>query len=527
MSKIVEFSLSYLQKLEDFIALEYPQFPHFRILYKSLDARKSNRGIEPKIHYQIELSKTPFPSLSGLSDRPQTAKISSSHQVNIIGAGPAGLFCALTLVKQGIPCRLFERGKPANERMKDIAKFWRYGILHPDSNVCFGEGGAGLYSDGKLITRIKSPLIKTVMKDLVVFGAPTEVEFLSNPHLGSNKIRTIISNLSQYLAKNGCEFYYQSKVSELIFEKQKVTGVKLVTGEMFHADYNVLASGHSADELYFHLHDNHVQMESKDFSVGVRVEHPRSYINKIQYGDFTQHDPHHELGAARYRLSYHDHDTDRGTYSFCMCPGGYVLSTGSAAEGLVTNGMSNYARNSHWSNSAIVVTVKNGDDFKSQDNVLAGLHFQRSIENMAYKKSVELANGRALPAMNLEKFMSGSLSKSPDLAKSSCPSGLFSFPINQFFSDTINDHLKEAFQFFDRQMKGFISNQAQIVAPETRTSAPVRVLRDKILLHSLSHGGLYPCGEGSGYAGGITSAAVDGIKVAEAIGQQLGILKSQ
>ena len=513
MSKIVEFTLSYQEELGSYLEKKYSHYPHRRLLRKSMDARGAQKGKIPKIHYKVELSTKPFsPYIFEKKQGPTGEK----KLVNIIGAGPAGLFCALELIQRGIPCRLFERGKPAYERMKDIALHWRYGQFNPESNVCFGEGGAGLFSDGKLITRIKSPFIEQVMKTLVFFGAPEEVAFVSNPHLGSNKIRGIIGRISHYLQQNGCEIFYQSKVEKLLFQDNKVCGVKLSSGKEFPSDCTVLAMGHSADELYFHLQEQKVAMRAKDFAVGVRIEHPRPYINKIQYGDFALTDPHKQLGAARYRLTYHHKESDRGSYSFCMCPGGYVLSSGTRADGIVTNGMSNFAQNSPWSNSALVVSVREGEDFHAQQNVLAGLAYQRGIEKKAALASKTQASGREIPALTLKEFLSGQLEKTP-LPKNSCPSGVFRSNIKKFFPPALETHLLRALEEFEKKLKGFVLPEALLFAPETRTSAPVQILREKNSLESLSHQFLYPCGEGAGHAGGITSAAVDGICVAEAI----------
>ena len=237
-------------------------------------------------------------------------------------------------MEYGVPSIILERGAPANQRMKHISKHWRYGEFDAENNVCFGEGGAGLFSDGKLITRVKSPYIKYVMNKLVEFGAPEEVAYVSNPHLGSNKIRTLISKITDCLRENKHEIRYNARVSSLIYETNKVVGVKLDSGEELLSDHVILAAGHSAHEIYEHLEQNQVAMKQKDFAVGVRIEHSRRDMDRMQFGDYAGHP---NLGTARYRLSYHDHTQDRGTYSFCMCPGGYVLSSGTNHDGIVVN----------------------------------------------------------------------------------------------------------------------------------------------------------------------------------------------
>ena len=517
MPKKYQFELPFDVDLAHYVKLQFPEIREFRTLSKSLDARGAPRGKKPNYHYILEALTTPedvyaepekFPQLKQLSEKPI-----------IIGAGPGGLFCAVRLAEYGIPSIIIERGDEAGKRMLHIAKFWRYGELDPETNVCYGEGGAGLFSDGKLITRIKSDLVGYVMKKFVDFGAPPETAYESNPHLGSNKIRTIITQISNWLKARGCDIRYNVRVEEILTEGDKVTGVKLSNGETLLSKHIVLAAGHSAQDLYKHLADIKVAMKAKDFAVGVRVEHSRRYIDSIQHGKFREAP---EMGSARYRLSWHDKWTDHGVYSFCMCPGGYVLSSGTEKDGIVVNGMSNYARNSPWSNSALVVSVKADKDIVDQD-LMAGLRFQHEIEQKAYALSKKYATGRELPAMTVKEFMDGKLTDKP-LPKTSSPSGLFKADIREVFPKFIVEHLKKGLIEFDRDLPGFIHEDALLIAPETRTSAPLTILRDKKSLISISHRGLYPCGEGAGYAGGITSAAVDGVKCALSILQVEGLL---
>lgn len=515
MSQKIQFTLDFDQDLGAYIHKNYPKCRDFRILSKSLDARGAPRGKKPKFHYILEIIKeneffTNFDEKLCLNFKPKSRPI-------IIGAGPAGLFAALRFAEYGIQTTVIERGDESGKRMLAISKYWKKGILNTESNVCFGEGGAGLFSDGKLITRVKSPYIKYVMKKFVDFGAPGEVEYLSNPHLGSNKIRKIIAKISTYLCENGHEFIYNNGVQKILFDGAKVVGVKLKNGDEYFSEIIILGTGHSASDMYLHLNENKVAMEAKDFAVGVRVEHPRIDIDKAQHGEFCENPI---LGAARYRLSFHDQLTKRGSYSFCMCPGGYVLSSGTDPDGIVVNGMSNYARNSRWSNSALVVSVKKGEDFSSED-VLAGLNFQNEIERKAFNISKEKADGRSLPAMSVKEFLEGKLDEN-ELPKTSSPSGIFKTNLNELFPSFITNHLKQAILEFEKKIPGFISQNAILIAPETRTSAPVTIKRDPMSFESVSHKGLYPCGEGAGYAGGITSAAVDGIKVVEAVTQSLG-----
>jgi len=517
MPKKYQFSLAFDEDLSSYLKKNFPEILEYRTLSKSLDARGAPRGKKPSFLYILDALTFPgdafpepekLPTFSPLKKKPL-----------IIGAGPGGLFCAVRLAEHGVPCLVFERGDEAQKRMLKIAKFWRYGELDPETNVCYGEGGAGLFSDGKLITRVKSDLVGYVMEKFVDFGAPPETAYTSNPHLGSNKIRGIISKISDWLRAQGSEIIYQAKVTSLLYEGEKVIGLKLEDGREFFSDHVILATGHSAQDFYQHLEKNKVAMKPKDFAVGVRIEHPRKLIDQLQHGHYSTHEA---LGSARYRLSYHDKWTDRGIYSFCMCPGGYVLSSGTEENGIVVNGMSNFARNSPWSNAALVVSVKAGVDFKA-DNLMDGLKFQHQIEQKAYELSKKYATGRELPAMTVGEFFKGQLNHEP-LPKTSAPSSLVKVDLHEIFPKFITDHLKEGLRSFQKDLPGFADPQALLIAPETRTSAPVTILRDKETLTSLSHEGLYPCGEGAGYAGGITSAAVDGVRCALSLLKKEGFL---
>jgi uncharacterized protein len=510
MSKKIEIKLNLQEDLDKFIKDNHPVVKAYRILSKSLDARGAPRGKPPVFQYSLEVIEEGESFIEHKEEF--TQKKSPKKPPIFIGAGPTGLFGALRLTEYGVRSIIIERGAKANKRMLDISKFWRKGIINPESNVCFGEGGAGLFSDGKLITRIKSPFVKYVMQKFVDFGAPADTAYTSNPHLGSNKIRNIIIAISAHLKEKGCEFRYNTRVDNLIYEDSKVIGVELSDGEKIYSDHVVMAMGHSAHDMYHELFNNNVAMSAKDFAVGVRIEHPRRVIDSIQYGEFKSDET---LGAARYRLSYHNKKSDKGTYSFCMCPGGHALSSGTDADGIVTNGMSNLSRNSPWSNSALVVSVERGKDF-SADNVMAGLEFQRSIEKKAYNLSIKHASGKEMPAITVKEFLLGRINQRP-LPKTSCPSKLFKANFAEIFPSFIINHLKIALSDFDKKMKGFTFDDAVLIAPESRTSAPITILRDKETLESTSHKGLYPCGEGAGYAGGITSSAVDGIRVVECI----------
>ena len=507
MSKILQnIEIGLDEDLEEKLKWLEPNHSAYRILRESIDARKKRAA--PKFVYSVEVfdqGETPKPD-DFILDK-------SSYKgppVLIIGAGPAGLFAALRLLERGIPVHLFEQGSESKKRLTAINRFWRYGEMDLRNNVGFGEGGAGLYSDGKLITRIKSPYIPYVMKRLVEFGAPEEILYLSNPHVGSDRIRRVIPKLRARLLELGGKIYFDTKVTELLVKNDYVTGLRTESGEVFNTEHVILACGHSAEDLFKHLHDIGIFMEGKSFAVGLRVEHPQKRINEIQYGEYASHPKLSE--SANYKLTSHDKTSDVGVYSFCMCPGGYVLSAGTDNEGLVANGMSNYARNSAFANAAIVVTV----DYKKSfgEKLFAGLEFRRMLERKAKEFVISAGGTKQLPAQRLTDFIEGKLT---DLPGTSCPSGIVPAELHKYMPKNLRDALMQAFLNFEKNMRGFIHPDALLVGVESRTSCPIRITRDKETLQSVSHKGLYPTGEGAGYAGGITSAACDGILIAEKI----------
>ncbi len=501
------------EELEEKLAWMTPGFASHRILKKSVDARQRH---SPHFVYSVEVYEAGEPP----PERHFTLeKVPySGPRPIIIGAGPAGLFAALRFVERGVPCLLLERGSPAEKRMRHINRFWRYGELDANNNVCFGEGGAGLYSDGKLITRIKSPHIRYVMNRLVQFGAPAEIEYLANPHVGSDRIRRVIPRMREYLIANGCEIKFDAPVVKFLTQnsgalagenqkpQQQVIGVETQDGQIHHSDKIIMATGHSASDIFDQLSLSGVHMEGKSFAVGLRIEHPQSLINEIQYREKNSHE---KLGAANYRLARHDRQADLGVYSFCMCPGGYVLSSGTETESVVVNGMSNYSRDSAFANSAIVVTVDYAKSFGTED-IWAGLKFRQHLEKSAY----EMVRSKEIPAQRLVDFMAD---KTGPVLPTSSPSHVKAAPLHELMPQVLTEHFKKGIEDFGRKMNGFISPEAQLHAVESRTSCPIRVTRDRETLQSLSHLGLYPCGEGAGYAGGITSAACDGIRIVDVI----------
>ncbi|MCC6138603.1 MAG: NAD(P)/FAD-dependent oxidoreductase [Bdellovibrionaceae bacterium] len=486
-----------------------PNYGSHRILRKSVDARGDKK---PHFVYTLEVFDKGEPP--PVDHHAVEKKVSSpTFRPIVIGAGPAGLFAALRLCERGFKPILFERGSQCEKRILAINKFWRYGVLNTEDNVCFGEGGAGLYSDGKLITRIKSPHIPYVMDRLVQFGAPDEIKYLANPHVGSDKIRRVIPVMREHLKELGCTIHFNARITKLLYEGDKVTGVELLNGETYTSDAVVLATGHSANDFFDHLHESGVKLEGKSFALGLRVEHTQEFVNKTQYGKFHNNQ---ELGAANYKLTYHDKDSDVGVYSFCMCPGGYVLSSGTEADGVVSNGMSNYHRNSKYANAAIVVSIDHGKLFGN--DVFGGMKLRREIEQNAFSMVKSQGGTRQMPSQDVMSFMS---EKKSALTNTSSPSGVVPSRLDQLFPQKIYMRLVKAFEHFDQLMPGFLSSQAQLHGVETRTSCPIRVPRHDDTLESLSHKNLYPVGEGAGYAGGITSAACDGVRVADAISDRI------
>lgn len=489
--------------IEEVLERYSPHFSHYRVLKKSVDARRRH-----EIHEVLTVEvfgKDEQPTQNNYPIEPVSYH---GKKPIIIGAGPAGLFCALRLIERGIPSILIERGSPTEKRIFKINRFWRYGEFDPEDNVCFGEGGAGFFSDGKLITRIKSDEIPYVMHRLVQFGAPEEIQYLSNPHVGSDKIRRIMPKMRDYLAQKGCDIRFNTRVEELIADHESIKAVKLHTGEILESDHIVLATGHSATDILEHLHKIGVFLEGKSFAMGLRVEHPQKFINETQYRAFADHP---KLKSANYKLTYNT-DDGIGVYSFCMCPGGYVLSSGTEDDGIVCNGMSNYNRNGKFANSALVITVDHKKLFGN--DLFGGMKLRRDLEKKCFESIQKQGGTKEIPVQTTEDFMKNRKGKA---LETSSPSGVLPVNFHEILPKYLIEPLKEGLKDFDRKMPGFISQNSQLHGVESRTSCPLRVTRNPETLQSISHKNLYPAGEGAGYAGGITSAAVDGIRIAEAI----------
>ena len=487
----------------------------FRIVRKAIDARK-----KPKILrvYTVEFKvKNEADSTRRVQDHPRlelvvplavpTPVVSSRPQrLLVVGMGPAGLFAALQLARCGHRVTLVERGRPVEERVRDVRRFWDGGRLDPESNVQFGEGGAGTFSDGKLTTRVNHPWIRYVLETMVACGAPEEILLQAKPHVGTDRLRLVLLRLRRMLLELNVEIRYSTRLTGLMQSQGRVCGGVLNDAEELLADALLLAPGHSARDTYGMLDQLGVAMESKPFAIGLRVEHPSTLINRIQYG----HASHPRLPAAEYALTWNDPECGRGVYSFCMCPGGEVVIASSEADGLVVNGMSSLSRAGDRSNSALVVAVRR-DDFPGTDP-LAGVRFQQQWERKAF-----LAGGgdHYAPAQNLLAF----LGRAGGALRASCRPGVREAALEEVLPAFVSQGLRRALPQFDKRMRGFVSAEATLIGVETRTSAPLRILRGEDG-QSLSHPGLYPAGEGAGYAGGIMSAALDGLRVAEQITAQ-------
>ena len=487
----------------------------FHLLKRSIDARSKQPHIILTIHvfveepYQERSFKTVhFPDVSR-----------AEKKVVIIGAGPAGLFAAFKLIEKGVQPILLERGKDVRSRRRDLAALNKQGVLHPESNYCFGEGGAGTYSDGKLYTRSnKRGDINRILNLLVQFGADENILIDAHPHIGTNKLPLIIQAMRQQILDCGGLFLFEKKVVDFVLQRGRLHHVVTSDGDSFAADAFILATGHSARDIFHLLHQKDILIESKPFALGVRIEHPQQLIDRIQYhspptGPIVR-DPY--LPPASYNLVQQVDHT--GVFSFCMCPGGIIAPASTSPDELVVNGWSPSRRNNPYANSGMVVTVEEKDlaPFRKH-GPLAGIYFQQAVERKAYQQG----GGKFVaPAQRMVDFVERKVSSS--LPACSYVPGIHSTSLQQVLPSFIYDSLRKAFPFFGQKMKGYFTNEAVLVATESRTSSPVRVPRDA---HSLQHpqiGNLYPCGEGAGYAGGIVSAAMDGERVAEAIYSQPG-----
>src|SRR5438105_630452 len=486
-------------------AIELAAVKGYDILKRSIDARGRQPWINLSVQAFINEQWSKKKLLSFHFDSVHTA----TRKVIVVGAGTAGLFAALHSIEAGIKPIILERGKEVRTRRRDLALLNKEGIINPESNYCFGEGGAGTYSDGKLYTRsTKRGDVNRTLNLFVHFGAEENILYDSHPHIGTNKLPGIITAIRKQLLDSGAEIFFDRKVIDLVMAGSTLTGVKTLNGDIFDGDAVILATGHSARDIFQVLHDKKIHIQLKPFALGVRVEHPQSLIDSIQYHTAFRNE---YLPPSSYSLVHQINGS--GVFSFCMCPGGIIAPASTAQGEVVVNGWSPSKRNNPYANSGIVTPVEERDvrSFKKY-GALAGMLFQAQVERRAF----EAAGGQLkAPAQRLIDFCENKISSS--LPRCSYLPGIHSVSLKEVLPGFIYQNLQQGFREFGKKMKGYLTNEAVVVATESRTSSPIRIPRDPESLEHVQIKNLYPCGEGAGYAGGIVSAAIDGERVADKI----------
>ena len=494
--------------------ISFSDVEHFSIFKKSIDARNKD---DIFYNYTIDVK---FTGKGGKEIKKVTkesyqisinAKRKSEKRPVIVGAGPAGLFCALLLVQHGIRPIILEQGKKVEDRKKDVDEFLKTGKLNINSNVQFGEGGAGTFSDGKLTTGVNNPLCRRVLKEFVNFGAPKQIMYVNKPHIGTDNLINVISNMRNYIIENGGEFLFESKLVDFDVQDGKISKAKYIdlsknnnsseNIKEIETDSLILAIGHSARDTFEKVYEKGLNMEKKNFSVGVRIEHKQSMINESQYGTKTKLN----LPPAEYKLAYHGEN--RSCYTFCMCPGGTVMASSSNFGEIVTNGMSKFARDGENANSAVLVSVT-PEDFKGE-SVLEGIYFQKELEEKAFALG---GSNYFAPIQKVGDFFENKKTEELGEVKPTYKPGVTFSNLQEILPEYVVKTLKEGLLDFDKKIKGFANKDAILTGVETRSSSPVRIVRDETGESNVK--GIYPCGEGAGYAGGIMTAAMDGIKIA-------------
>lgn len=483
---------------------------------RSIDARSKN--VIVRVQCEITDAKERTSNINYSKDLPD---VKNKRQVIVVGSGPAGLFAALRLIELGVKPIVIERGHDVQARRRDLAAINKDHIVNPDSNYCFGEGGAGTYSDGKLYTRSKKRGdVQRILEIMVAHGAKEDILFDAHPHIGTNKLPKLVTELRQTILDSGGEVLFGTRVTDLIIKEDRIRGVVTQTGDKLEGESVILATGHSARDMFHLLHKHKILIEAKPFALGVRVEHAQELIDRIQYHCPIDRGPF--LPASSYALVHQAtvEGKERGVFSFCMCPGGFIVPAATAPGEVVVNGMSPSRRDSKFANSGIVVAVDE-NDFKhfQQHGALAGMYFQAAVE----QRACSVAGGTQLaPAQRLLDFTEKRVSSS--VLETSYQPGLASVDMKEVLPANIISALQQGFRNFGSKMKGYLTNDAQIVGVESRTSSPVKVPRDKETLEHPQIKGLFPCGEGAGYAGGIVSAAMDGERCAESVVRSLKML---
>lgn len=491
--------------------ISFSDVEYYNIFKKSIDARNKE---DIFYNYTIDVKYTG----KGGKEIKKVTKESYQIEINtkrksevrpvIVGAGPAGLFCALLLVQNGIKPIILEQGKRVEDRKKDVDEFLKSGKLNINSNVQFGEGGAGTFSDGKLTTGVNNPLCRRVLKEFVNFGAPKQIMYVNKPHIGTDNLINVISNMRNYIIEQGGEFLFESKLVDFQIENDRLVSARYIDVSKENSEVKeiktdslVLAIGHSARDTFEKVYEKGLTMEKKNFSVGVRIEHKQSMINESQYGTKTKLN----LPPAEYKLAYHAEN--RSCYTFCMCPGGTVMASSSNPGEIVTNGMSKFARDGENANSAVLVSVT-PEDFKGE-SVLEGIYFQKELEEKAF---VLGGSNYFAPIQKVGDFFENKKTEEIGEVKPTYKPGVTFSNLQEILPDYVVDTLKEGLLDFDKKIKGFANKDAILTGVETRSSSPVRIVRDEAGESNIK--GIYPCGEGAGYAGGIMTAAMDGIKIA-------------
>lgn len=493
------------------LKLKSEEIKEIRINKKSIDARKKPNlkfiyEVDIKVDNEAYLLSKNLKDVLIAPDENYIFEITGNKKMNerpiIVGAGPAGLFCAYFLSLNGYKPIIIERGEKIEDRVKSVEEFWSTGNLNTNSNVQFGEGGAGTFSDGKLNTLSKDPAhrMKKVFEIFVANGANSDILYENKPHIGTDVLRKVIINMRNKIINMGAEFKFNTCLTDLKIENGKLVSIEVNNNEIIPCENLILAIGHSARDTFYML-NNYLEMTSKPFALGIRVQHPQEMINESQYG----YKYHKELKEASYKLTYQA-SNKRGVYSFCMCPGGYVVNASSEKNRLAINGMSNYDRSSGVANSAIVVTVS-PEDFGN--NPLDGIEYQRRLEEKAF----EIGKGK-IPVQLWKDYKNNRLSNHLEFNPKFKGDYTFS-NLNEILPNYINESLKEAIPYFGKKIRGYDREDAILAGIESRTSSPVRIIRNDQMISNIE--GIYPCGEGAGYAGGITTAAMDGIKIAESI----------
>ncbi|MEM6723181.1 MAG: FAD-dependent protein [Bacteroidota bacterium] len=476
-----------------------------KLLRRSIDARQ-----RPVFRLRVGLyPKNQSPEGSNHIGRLQS--VANAPEVLVVGAGPAGYFAALELIEQGLKPIVLDRGKPVRDRRRDLRAIQQFGEVNPNSNYCFGEGGAGTYSDGKLYTRsVKRGNALKVLELLVEHGAQEDILIDAHPHIGSNKLPKIVSNIRETILQLGGEVHFDAKVTNILIEDLQIQGVVVNSEHILRCDHLILATGHSARDIFQLLADKGVEMHSKPFALGIRVEHPQALIDQFQYRQSPREE---NLPASSYRLVAQS--DDRGVFSFCMCPGGLIVPAATQPGELVVNGMSMSRRDSKFANSGIVVAIELEDlESLGFTGLFAAMDFQRSVEQSLFQHG---DGSQKAPAQRLTDFLKNRTSKSVN--PTSYIPGLYSAPMHELLPSLVVKRLQAGFRQFDRKMKGYVTDQANIIGVESRTSSPIRIPRDKDTRMHPQVKGLFPCGEGAGYAGGILSAAMDGQNVARSLKQ--------